>query len=158
MEEASFPAGEIIIFLLTSTLALPRRNFHFLSTHLPNWTFRLGCSLGKCLGVTIAFRSLFSSSHCLSPTLQQARGVVPFESLLCPLTSDPVSGDQVETSAVQLPLSPPAARSNSQRLARPPTGCQHSPVPPGRAAAVSTGSFLAEVSSQCLDLVLTVGP
>lgn len=112
MKEASFPAGEIIIFLLTSTLALPRRNFHFLSTHLPNWTFRLSCSLGKCLGVTIAFRSLFSSSHCLSRTPQQARGFVPFESLLCPLTSDPVPGDQVEN--LRCPTSPQSSSCREQ--------------------------------------------
>lgn len=57
----------MIISLFTSTFALLRGSFRFLSTHLPNWTFRLGCPLGKCLGVTIAFRSLFFSSHCPHP-------------------------------------------------------------------------------------------
>lgn len=36
--------GETILFLLTSVFTLLKRRFCFLSTHLPNWAFRLGCS------------------------------------------------------------------------------------------------------------------
>lgn len=58
-----------------------------------NWTFRLSCSPGKCLGVTCAFRSSLSSSHGLPPHPPQTSWFVFFNVPLS-LTSDPMPGGQ----------------------------------------------------------------
>lgn len=70
-------------------LSFPLHPFFF-----PNWTFRLGGSLRKFFGVSFPLGPILLPQPPPPPT--PVGWFVFFESLLCPLTSDPLPGGRAE--------------------------------------------------------------